>query len=48
MILVKQCAEEMKQHEFKTKLNKTKKKQKNAEIGGYTKLITESMMNYFL
>ena len=25
-----------------------KKKQKNAEIGGYTKLITESMMNYFL
>ena len=26
----------MKRHEFKTKLNKTKK-QKNAEIGGYIK-----------
>ena len=38
MILAKQCAEEMKRHEFKTKLNKTKK-QKNVEIGGYTKLI---------
>ena len=37
----------MKRHEFKTKLNKTKK-EKNAEIGGYTKLITELMMNYFL
>lgn len=28
----------MKRHEFKTKLNKTKK-QKNVEIGGYTRLI---------
>ena len=37
----------MKRHEFKTKLNKTKK-EKNAEIDGYTKLMTELMMNYFL
>ena len=37
----------MKQLEFKTKLNKTKE-QKNAEIVGYTKPITELMMNYFL
>lgn len=37
----------MKQLEFKTKLHKTKKQQ-NAEIGGYTKLITELMMNHFV
>ena len=37
----------MKRHEFKTKLNKTKK-QKNAEIGGYTKLIRVDDELFFL